>query len=143
MRIADRSGQLLVDRDVTGKVVVSKDRCRYAPLTGVSFEFRNGKLESFKADQGAKCFEETMTPYTGPKDMFASISIGLNPALKVIEKGADYRPNNAAGLVWISIGDNQLLGGSNKTQGGCNFPIVNATVDVDGKVVAKDGQLVF
>jgi hypothetical protein len=42
-------------------------------------------------------------------------------------------------------GDNQLLGGTNKTQGnfGFGFPIVGATVEVDGKVVIKDGKLRF
>jgi hypothetical protein len=122
---------------------VLKTLCSYEPLTGVSFEFKNGKLENFKAEKGAKCFEETLAPYTGPKDMFGYVSIGLNPALKVIEDGGDYRPDSAAGMVWIGIGDNELWGGNNKTQVSFAFPIVKATVEVDGKVIIKDGQLVF
>ncbi len=73
--------------------------------------------------------------------MFGFFSIGLNPALKVIEDGGDYRPNSAAGMVWIGVGDNQILGGNNKTQGGFSFPIVNATVEIDGITVVKNGKL--
>ncbi|HEX9973302.1 MAG TPA: aminopeptidase, partial [bacterium] len=132
-----------IESSANGKVVVPKNRCRYAPLTGVSFEFKDGKLQNFKAEQGAECFEETMAPYTGPKDMFGYFSIGLNPALKVIEDGGDYRPESAAGMVMIGVGDNQILGGNNKTQGGFGFALVNATVEIDGKTAVKDGKLIF
>ena len=120
-----------------------KNRCRFEPLTDASFELKNGKLDNFQASKGADCFNQTMAPYTGPKDMFAAFSIGLNPALKVIEEGGDYRPESAAGMVYVVIGANDLLGGSNKTQAGFDFPIVGATVTIDGRVVVKDGQLVF
>lgn len=130
-----------IESSAKGKVVVPKDRCRYAPLTGVTFELIEGRIHNFIADEGAECFEETMAPYTGPKDMFGYFSIGLNPALKVIEDGGDYRPGDAAGMVWIGVGNNQILGGNNKTQGGFTFPIVSATVEVDGKTVVKDGKL--
>jgi hypothetical protein len=45
--------------------------------------------------------------------------------------------------VSIGIGDNRLLGGSNQVEGGgdFNFPIVKATVTIDGKTVVQDGKL--
>jgi len=132
-----------LETSASGKVVIPKTRCKYAPMTGVAFEFKNGKLENFKAETGGKCFEEVMAPYAGPKDMFGYFSIGLNPALKVMENPGDYRPDNAAGMVWIGVGDNSLMGGNNKTQGSMSFPLVKATVEIDGKVVVKDGQLVL
>ena len=51
-------------------------------------------------------------------------------------------PGSAAGLVYVGIGDNQVLGGNNKIQGnfGFNFPLVKATVEIDGKVVVKEGR---
>lgn len=132
-----------VETSANGKVVVPKTQSRFEPMTGVSFEFKNGKMQNFKAEKGTESFNETMAPYTGPKDMFGTISIGLNPELKVIEDGGDYRPDSAAGMVWISIGANRMLGGNNDTMGGFSFPIVNATVLVDGTVIVKDGKLVF
>ena len=132
-----------IETSANGKVVVPRDRCQFKPLTGESFVFNQGHLENFNAESGGQCYAEAMAPYTGPKDMFAYFQIGLNPAAKVMENPGDYRPGNAAGLVYISVGDNQLFGGSNKVQGagGFGFPIVNATVTIDGKTVVQDGKL--
>ncbi len=130
-----------IETSANGKVFAPKHRCKYEPLTGISFEFNNGTIQNFKAEKGQKCFEEVLAPYAGPKDRFGYFSIGLNPALKVIEENGDYRPQDAAGMVWIGTGDNKLLGGNNSEPGGFTFPIVNATVSVDGKVVVEKGQL--
>lgn len=134
-----------IETSANGKVVVPKDRCQYKPLTGQSFEFKEGHLENFKAETGAKCVEEVMAAYSGPKDVFSFFQIGLNPAAKVMENPGDYRPGYAAGLVSIGTGDNHLLGGSNTVQGGGGWgaPIVNATVTIDGKTVVQDGKLML
>lgn len=131
-----------VENSAHGKVVVPRTRCRNEPLTGVSFQFVNGKLQDFKADRGADCFASVLAPYSGPRDMFGSFTIGINPARTVLENPGDYRPVEAAGMVLIGIGDNKLAGGNNKAPGGFSFPIVNATVEIGGKVFVKDGQLV-
>lgn len=129
-----------VETSANGKIVVPRMKCRYAPLTDIAFEFKNGKMQGFKAGKGAECFKEVMAPYAESKDILGSITIGLNPAFKSIES-ADYYPYNAAGMVWISTGENAMLGGTNKEPGGFFFPIVNATVRIDDKVIVKDGRL--
>jgi aminopeptidase len=130
-----------IETSVNGRVVVPRDDCKRKPLLGASYEFRNGKLTTFTAQTGAECVREILNAYTGTKDVFGSVSIGLNPALRVIETGGDYRPGNAAGLLSLGIGQNDLLGGANKDVGGFGFPVTNATVIVDGVVVVRDGQL--
>jgi aminopeptidase len=75
--------------------------------------------------------------------MLGSVTIGLNPALKVIEDTADYRPQNASGMVVVGLGTNDLLGGNNKTESGWLIPVSKATVEVDGKIVIKDGELIM
>jgi len=42
------------------------------------------------------------------------------------------------------LGDNTLMGGTNKVKAaaGLGLPIPNATVEVDGQVVVRDGKLV-
>jgi leucyl aminopeptidase (aminopeptidase T) len=126
-----------------GKVVVQKTRCQFKPMTGVEFTVQDGDIQNFKADANGSCYEEAIAPYEGPATRLGSFSIGLNPQLKVMENGgADYRPINAAGMVWLNFGDNQLLSGANKTTGGFGFPVTNATVTVDGAVVVRDGALV-
>jgi aminopeptidase len=132
------------ESSANGKVVAPKDTCRpYEHLTGATYEFKNGKMNSFKAEGNPECFQTSFAAYGGDKDMFSTFQIGLNPALKVMEGGSDYRPGEAAGMVFISIGNNQLWGGKNKTDFFWSIPVVKATVEVDGKTVVKDGQLVF
>lgn len=133
-----------VEESVNGVVVVPQHRIRKDPLTGVRFAFKNGKMTDFRAEQGGKQFAETMAAHEGGKDIISSISIGLNPEFKVIEEnGAGFRPFEAAGMVYLNTGDNQILGGKNRATGGFDFPITNATVTVDGKVIIRDGKLAF
>ncbi len=131
-----------VESSANGRVVVARNRCKGAALTDVSFELKAGKMGNLKAGKGGECLRQDLGAYSGPKDVFASLHIGLNPAVQVIERGADYRPSEAAGMVYLGVGANEMLGGSNQTQGGYYFPIVGATVVADGKVVVRDGRLV-
>ena len=131
------------EESAIGRVMDTDTRCQFKPMTGVHFVVRDGQLQEFTADENAACFEEAMAPFDELATRMGSFSIGLNPHLKVMEDdGASYRPAAAGGMVWINFGDNQLLGGDNKTTGGFGFPIVNATVTVDGKVLVQDGRLV-
>lgn len=134
-----------IETSANGRVVVPLDQCQYKPLSGESFDFKQGRLENFKAETGAECFAESMAPYSGPKDLFGFFQIGLNPAAKVMENPGNFHPFYAAGLVTIGVGDNQFQAGNNKVQGGggFRFPIANATVTIDGKTVVRDGKLTF
>jgi aminopeptidase len=134
-----------IENSANGKVVIARDQCQFKPLTGESFEFNQGRVEHYKAESGGECYAESMAPYDGPKDVFGYFQIGLNPGAKVIENPGDYRPGNAAGLINIGVGDNLLLGGTNKVRGGggFGFPIVDATVTIDGKTVVQNGKLTF
>jgi hypothetical protein len=68
-------------------------------------------------------------------------SIGLNPAMKVQEQKG-YTPATAAGMVLVGAGGNELQGGQNNGGIGINLAIANATVEVDGTVIVRNGQLV-
>ncbi len=133
-----------IEDSANGRVVIPKHRVRKDPLVNARFAFKNGKVTDFQADQGAAQYVEIIAAHEGAKEILGSLSIGLNPVLKVMEEnGAGYRPVEAAGMVYLNTGDNQLLKGKNIATGGFDFPITNATVTVDGKVVIKDGKLTF
>jgi aminopeptidase len=126
-----------------GRVVIPRDMCRGTPLRDVSFRFERGEMQGFTAAEGGDCFEEIMAPYEGPKHRFGTFGIGLNPARRVVEAGAaEYRPSDAAGMVWFGVGDNEFYGGSNRQTGYFTFPLTNATVEADGEVIVRDGRLV-
>ena len=134
-----------VEASATGTVVAPKDTCRpYEYLTGATYVFQEGKMTSFTAKANSDCFEQDYSAYSGDKDRIASVQIGLNPSIKVMESGDnDFRPYEAAGMVYIFMGNNQLLGGDNKSEWGWGIPVTNASVEIDGTTVVKDGQLVF
>ena len=82
------------------------------PVTNVRFDVVGGKMQNFTAGDGKACFEELFKTNTGAKDMFAGISIGLNPVLKPTD---NYRPATAAGIVYLLFGNNTLDGGKNNS----------------------------
>lgn len=133
-----------LETSANGKVVVPRARCRFERYKDVSFELKNGKMANLKAGPFADCLNEEMGPFSGPKDVFGSVWIGLNPSLKNVENDkADLRHFNTAGMVHIGVGENRLYGGANNSRVGMSFPISDATVTVDGKLILKDGKLVF
>jgi len=132
------------ERSVAGVIVAPRDRCKFKPLRDARYEFTAGTLTKASAKVGDDCLQETLKTYGAGLHRMGTFTLGLNPELKVIEDNADYRPGAAAGFVTMSLGDNQLFGGSNKVPGavGVGIPITRATVEVDGDKIVEDGKLV-
>jgi len=130
------------ETSATGRLAVAMDNISDGkPLKGFKADLKNGQVENVRAEAGADAFKEQMAAY-GPSALkVGGFSIGLNPAMKPDDAKA-YHPATAAGVVFVSTGNNALLGGQTKEQGGYNFPIANATVEIDGKVIVRNGQLV-
>jgi len=129
----------ILETSAIGHVVVPRAECNFEPMTDVSFDFIKGKVQNFKAKNGADCFTNRLAQHSGPKDMIGSISFGFNTELNSIEKnGGLFWPKEGVAILWLTIGSNQLLGGKNPSScGQFSFPIVAATVEMDGKVVLK------
>jgi aminopeptidase len=130
------------ETSATGKLVVGND---YLPdgqvLTGLKADLKNGQFTNIRADAGAEAFQKLLAPYGPSALQVSNFSIGLNPVMKSQEQKA-YSPNTAAGMVYVRAGNNNLLGGKNESSTSYSFPIANATVEVDGKVIVRNGQLV-
>lgn len=134
-----------LEKSASGKIAAPRALCRFEVMQNVSFTFKRGMATNFAAASGTDCFHQLVAASGGPTMEFASITIGLNPAWQIHEEnGAAYYPAPASGLVFINVGDNQLLGGSVKTVGnfGFGFPITHATVFIDGVKVVDKGKLV-
>ncbi|CAN5835873.1 aminopeptidase [soil metagenome] len=126
-----------------GTIVIPKDKCKFRPVRDARYEFSNGVLTGVSAVEGEACIKAQLDAYGEGIRRIGFIGIGLNPELRVVEQGGDYRPYNAAGMVSILLGDNRLLGGTNEVEGGMSFglPIVSATVEVDAQVLVRDGTV--
>jgi aminopeptidase len=129
-----------MESSANGKVVVAKDLCDWEQITNINFEVKKGKVQNINAATGKQCFDNIYNVRAGDKDMFGGLTIGLNPALKPVE---DFIPFNGSGIVHLQFGENRLMGGKNSSTFSWNWPILNATVEIDGKVVVKDGKVML
>ncbi|GAA3995712.1 hypothetical protein GCM10022408_02830 [Hymenobacter fastidiosus] len=129
------------ETSATGKLAAATGTLTGKPLKGFKADLQGGKLTNVRADAGAETFQQWMGAYDAAAMQISTFSIGLNPVMKPQEdKG--YNPSTAAGMVYLGIGDNELQGGRNKSAGGYSFAIANATVEIDGKAIVRNGQLV-
>jgi leucyl aminopeptidase (aminopeptidase T) len=124
-----------------GKVVTGRDECLGKPVVNQRFELRAGKMTGFQADSGGECVRNFMRAAPSPADVVGGLSIGLNPALKPVETGLGFRPVEASGAVVLSFGNNVDLGGKNNTPLSYYVWLSRATVEIDGKAIVRDGQL--
>ncbi|HEX8503961.1 MAG TPA: aminopeptidase [Hymenobacter sp.] len=130
------------ETSVTGRLAVANDNISDGkPLKAFKADLKSGQVENVRAEVGADAFKEQMAAYGAPGPQIDKFSIGLNPVMKT-DNAKVYYPNTAAGMVYVSTGNNALYGGQNQTPGGYNFPVANATVEIDGKVIVRNGQLV-
>jgi leucyl aminopeptidase (aminopeptidase T) len=130
------------ETSATGRLAVANDAIADGqPLKGFKADLKNGQIENVRADVGADGFQKQMGAYGASALQVGRFSIGLNPVMK--QDGAKaYYPATAAGVVYLGSGNNELYGGQTSAPGGYSFPIADATVEIDGKVMVRNGQLV-
>lgn len=130
------------ESSATGRIAFANDDFSGGKsLKGFKADLKNGQVENIRAEEGADAFKTAMAAFGAPGMQVGYFSIGLNPGMKV-DDTKTYHPNTAAGMVFVGTGNNALLGGQNQAASGYYFPVVNATVDIDGKVIVRNGQLV-
>lgn len=106
-------------------------------LRGITWKFEDGRLVSFK---GEKNVEATLTRWEcaeGDKDQLGVLMLGLNPKAKT---GFLYNPI-VLGTLTLSIGDNREFGGKMESNFGFHCSVSKPTLELDGKIVIKDGKL--
>jgi aminopeptidase len=109
------------------------------PLNGFKADLKNGELVNMRANTGVESLQKMMAPYGPAALQVDRFSIGLNPVMKTQK---DLHPTTAAGMVLVGTGNNALYSGQNQMPDSANFLITNATVDIDGRVIVRNGQLV-
>jgi hypothetical protein len=90
----------------------------------------------------AEKINQELTAAGGDARMFREFALGFNPVLQVSAEApfiAYY--GYGAGVVRLSLGDNQEMGGANRGGGVYWNFIHNATVTAGDRVLVKDGKL--
>ena len=106
----------------------------------LTLHFANGHVavQGVNADK----IDQELTTAGGAARMFREFALGFNPALIVLPEApfiAYY--GYGAGVVRLSLGDNEEMGGANRGGGVYWNFLHNATVTVRDRVLVQDGQL--
>jgi leucyl aminopeptidase (aminopeptidase T) len=109
-------------------------------IEGLRLEVKNGKMAGMTAKSGLDPLKEYYELAGPGKDVFGVVDIGINPGIKVPEGGA-VNVWSRAGAVTVGVGDNTWAGGENRVNFALYPEIKNATLEVDGTALVKDGKL--
>ena len=124
---ATGSGRVVFDRPLQSMGVT---------VEGIEWEFKDGKAKSMKAKKNAQVISKQFDAASGDKDRIGWLQIGLNPR-------AEYgylMDNIVEGAVQIGMGDNEYVGGKNKSSFGMPGTLSKATLQIDGDTITKDGS---
>jgi aminopeptidase len=127
----------------TANGVIVADRLFYQGdrVEGLRLELKAGRMVGMTAKSGLQALEKYYAVAGPGKDLFSVVDIGINPGIEVPEGGA-VNVWARAGAVTAVVGDNTWAGGDNRVNFSINPEIANATLEVDGTVLVKDGKLV-
>ena len=131
------------EESVSGTIAFPTGEWAGKPVEGLKLRFVHGKVTEVTATQGREAVEEELQKGGEAARSFREIALGFNPELAV----PDAHPwipyyGYGAGVLRLSLGDNEELGG--KVRGSYvrwNF-FTDTTVAVDGKVWVKNGKLI-
>ena len=144
----DPDAGLVIPRSqtVAGKLVdqgVAAGKLKaFANTSATSLIIDNGRITRIRAEAGQQAVEAALAAGGDAAMRFREFGLGFNPKL-IPAAGSAIMPyyGYGAGVVRLSLGDNEELGGN--VRGGFTrwFFFPDATVHVDGKYLVRDGRL--
>jgi aminopeptidase len=128
----------IVETSSNGKIIFDRPlQSMGLNVQDIEWKFKDGKITSMKAKKNLEPLSKQFNEASGDKDRIGFIQIGLNPK-------AEYgylMDHIVEGAIQIGIGDNEYIGGKNTSTFGMAATLSNATLDVDGKTIIKNGRL--
>jgi leucyl aminopeptidase (aminopeptidase T) len=106
-------------------------------VQGIEWKLKDGKITSMKAKKNLEPLSKQFSEASGDKDRISFIQIGLNPKAQY----GYLMDNIVEGAVQIGIGDNEYIGGKNTSTFGMTATLSKATLDIDGRIIIKNGLL--
>lgn len=126
-----------IERSVEGKAFFDIPQPSVGKLVeGMRWTFKDGRVKSFTAKRNVNALKGMWDKGHGDKDRLGVVSLGINPKGKI-----GFLENYLArGVVTLSLGDNDELGGENKSDAGAAASMSRATIEVDDRVILKTGK---
>lgn len=131
-----------LEETVRGRLVIPKARLQGKTARNIQFAIEDGRITRVAAGENLDAVEAELQSGGDAARRFREFGLGFNPRLETIE-GSEVLPyfGYGAGVVRMSLGDNEELGGD--VRGGYRrwFFFPDATVEVDGETLVRDGEL--
>jgi hypothetical protein len=130
-----------VEGTVSGQIVLPEARFGDTLARRVVIQLDNGRISGLRAAEGVEAVKAALSSDSAKQ--FREFALGFNPKLAA-PPGSQLVPyyGYGAGVVRLSLGDNEELGGS--TRGGFVrwLYLTDASIHVDFHYVVRDGRLV-
>jgi hypothetical protein len=132
-----------VEETANGVLVIPEARFGGARTKNLRLEIKDGKISSMIASEGLAAVQNELQAAGDAAFRFREFGLGFNPRLRPL-KDSRILPYFAygAGMVRISLGDNEELGGA--IRGGYRrwFFLPDATVTAGARTLVRGGTLV-
>ena len=131
-----------LESTVQGTLVIPDARFGEKVVRDLKLDVKNGRVVHMQAKEGLILVETEFAEVGEVAYRFREFGLGFNPKL-VPSSGSDILPyyGYGAGVVRLSLGDNQELGGAVKGGFVRWFFFPDATVEVNNHIIVKDGAL--
>ena len=132
-----------IEGSANGTIVIPVARFGDATVKNLKLQILQGRITVISAEENAEIAEKALKEAGDAAMRFREFGLGMNPKL-IIQEGSTVLPyyGYGNGVVRLSLGDNEELGGN--VRGGFVrwFFFPNATVSAGSKILVKDGKLI-
>lgn len=131
-----------IEETVEGRFVLPEGRFGDTLARNVTFDFAAGQMTAVNASEGLAAVEAELAAGGDAARWFREFGLGFHPGL-VPQPGSGILPyfGYGAGVVRMSLGDNEELGGAVRGDYRRWFFFPDTTVEVEATVLVKDGAL--
>ena len=129
-----------LEETVNGRIVIPSARFGNETARNIKLQIEKGRVVRVEADENLAALEAALTVGGDAARRFREFGLGFNPKLQSGTPTLAYY-GYGAGVVRLSLGDNQELGGSVRGNFVRWFFFPDATVEVDARVLVRDGKL--
>jgi hypothetical protein len=128
---------------VFGQIVIPEARFGTTVAKGVVLQLDNGRITRIRAKEGQEAVEQALAAGGEAAYRFREFALGFNPKLGESTGPPIPYYGYGAGVVRLSLGDNEELGGNVRGSFVRWFFLPDATVHVDFRYLVRDGKLVL
>jgi len=132
-----------IEDSVTGRIVIPSARFPKGVVRNLRLEIRQGAVTGMKADENLEAADAAISAGGDAALSFREFALGFNPKLVNPSRGSTLAYYGyGAGIVRMSLGDNEELGGQVRGDFMRWFFFPDATVVINGQTLTERGKLV-